>query len=47
MDDLSEQAFADLMDYLLDHEADIAHKANDFGDLAGVFEEILNRPPEK
>jgi hypothetical protein len=34
-----------LMTYLLNHEADIANGANDFGDLSLMFYELINRSP--
>jgi hypothetical protein len=47
MAELREKSVKELLDYLLDHEVDIAYKENDFGDLTGVFEDILGRPPER
>ena len=38
--------YDDLVNYLLDHEEDIALGINDYGDLRGAFIDIFDRPPE-
>ncbi len=34
-----------LVNYLLDHELDIAWNEDDYGDLLGVFTDIIGYPP--
>jgi hypothetical protein len=43
--EISGAAVVDLKNYLLAHEEDIYYGVNDFGDLAHVFQVIMERPP--
>ena len=36
-----------LLEYLQNHESDIAYGINDFGDLKELFVELFNREPKK
>lgn len=36
-----------LLEYLQNHESDIAHGINDFGDLKDLFVELFNREPKE
>ena len=42
-----DRVLAELKDYLLNHEFDIAWKENDFGELYNTFQFIVGRPPSK
>jgi len=42
---ISSSTHANLIDYLHNHEEDIADGINDFGSLLGVFAEIMERKP--
>jgi len=44
---LTDKTLAELIQYLLDHETDIAYSINDFGSLQNVFVEFLGREAQK
>ena len=37
--------YDDLVDYLLEHEEDIAREFNDYAKLRGAFIDLFDRPP--
>lgn len=46
-ENIMDRVLAELKDYLLNHEFDIAWKENDFGELYNTFQFIVGRPPSK